>query len=244
MEPNTLQRFKTPQDAVNELVDRIIRINKTTSLQNQSCHIALSGGSTPKLLFQTLSKTERDKIDWNMIHIYWVDDRCVPPDHPESNFGMTKLNLLDHVPIPGENIHRMIGEADPKMEAVRYSKELLSQIPLNENIPRFDLIILGIGDDGHTASIFPNQMTLLEHDSICAVGVHPVSGQKRITLTGNTICNGKTVIFLVTGSEKSSVVAEIFNQTELATIYPAAHIKPLLNPAEWFVDAAAAIKIH
>jgi len=243
MDPNSLQRFKTPLDAVNALVSRIIRISKTTSLQNQPCHIAFSGGSTPKLLFQTLAKSYLDEIDWKLIHIFWVDDRCVPPDHPESNFGMTKAHLLDHVPIPGENIHRIMGEADPEVEADRYSKALLSQIPLDENIPRFDLIILGIGDDGHTASIFPNQMTLLEHDSICAVGIHPASGQKRITLTGKTICYGKEVIFLVTGSGKSSVVAEIYNQTELATTYPAAHIKPLLNPAEWLVDTAAARKI-
>lgn len=243
MKSNIQHLFKTPLDAVNELVNRIIQISINSRLQHQSCHIAFSGGSTPILLFQHLSKTGEDKIDWNMVHIYWVDDRCVPPDHPESNFGMTKKHLLDHIPLPAKNIHRIIGEANPKIEAQRYSEELLSQIPLNDNIPRFDLIVLGIGDDGHTASIFPNQMDLLKSNSICAVGIHPVSGQNRITLTGKTICQGKEVIFLVTGSGKASVVAEIFNQTELAASYPAAHIKPLPGPAEWFLDEAAARKI-
>ena len=243
MDPNMLQRFKTPLDTVNALVTRIIQVNKSNRLQNQPCHIAFSGGSTPKLLFQTLSELDRTEIDWNKMHIYWVDDRCVPPDHPESNFGMTKSTLLDHVPIPAENIHRIIGEADPETEADRYSKALLSQIPLNENIPQFDLIILGIGDDGHTASIFPDQMTLLNCNTVCAVGVHPVSGQKRITLTGKTINQGKSVIFLVTGSGKSSVVADIFNQTERASTYPAANIKPMAQSAEWFVDEAAVMDL-
>jgi 6-phosphogluconolactonase len=236
MDTQTIHQFNTPEDAVKKLSERIVQINDNCQSQNQRCHMALSGGSTPKLLFQTLSSTYSDEINWNNLHVYWVDDRCVPPDHNESNYGMTKKHLLDLVNIPPENIHRMIGEAMPETEAKRYAHELLTQLPLVKNIPQFDLIILGIGEDGHTASIFPNQMDLLNAATVCAVGIHPVSDQKRITLTGKTICQAKEVVFLVTGSGKAAVISEIFNKTELATTYPAAHI----NLAKWYLDGAAA----
>ena len=239
MNTQTIHQFNTPEDAVKKLSERIVRISDNCQSQNQRCHMALSGGSTPKLLFQTLSSTYSDNINWNNLHVYWVDDRCVPPDHPESNYGMTKATLFDLVSIPPENIHRMIGEANPETEAKRYSNMLLTQIPLIENIPQFNLIILGIGEDGHTASIFPNQMDLLNVNTVCAVGIHPVSGQKRITLTGKTICQAKEVVFLVTGPGKAVVISEIFNNTELAATYPAAHINPANKSAEWYLDGAA-----
>lgn len=240
MNQKTLHQFDTAKDAVNQLSERILQISSQCQNQDRLCHIALSGGSTPKLLFQNLSSTYSDRINWKNLHIYWVDDRCVPPDHDESNYGMTKKHLLDLVSIPPENIHRMIGEAIPEVEAKRYANELMTQMQQVKHTPQFDLIILGIGDDGHTASIFPNQMNLLNLDTICTVGVHPTSGQKRITLTGITICQAKEVIFLVTGAGKAAVIAEIFNKTKLAETYPAAHINPTNKPAEWYLDGAAA----
>ena len=134
-------------------------------------NIAISGGNTPKLLFEVLAKDYKDKIDWSKINFYWADERCVSPDSNESNFGMTFNFLFNKINIPESNIHRIYGENDPASEAVRYSEELRKNIFLSNGFPKFDLILLGMGDDGHTASIFPDQMELLNSVDVCAVAV-------------------------------------------------------------------------
>ena len=205
--------------------------------------IALSGGSTPKLFFEILSTQYGKKIDWSKIHLFWGDERCVPPDHKESNFHMTRQNLLDRVAIPSQNIHRIYGESLPEDEADRYSDEIKDALSQNNNLPVFDLVILGLGADGHTASIFPTQMHLLKSDHICEVATHPESGQQRITLTGPVINNSKNICFLVTGKGKSDVVKDILKNTGDWQKYPAAHVHPnAAGPGSlrWFLDRDAA----
>lgn len=202
-------------------------------------HWALSGGSTPKLLFQLLAGEYASQLPWADIHFWWGDERCVPPDDPDSNFGMTAERLLDHVPVPARNIHRVLGEAAPGQEAQRYANELLAHLPLHQQRPVFDLVMLGMGEDGHTASIFPDQMDLLTSDLICAVATHPASGQKRISLTGKVINEAKNVAFLVTGASKHPKIKAIFEETATAQTFPAAHIQPRGN-LFWFLDQAAA----
>ncbi|MEM7659084.1 MAG: 6-phosphogluconolactonase [Bacteroidota bacterium] len=201
--------------------------------------LAISGGSTPKLLFELLATEFKEALDWSRLHLFWVDERCVPPDHAQSNYRMTREALLDQVPIPAEQIHRMQGESAPEAEADRYGKGLAEQLPQANGLPVFDLILLGMGSDGHTASIFPPQMELLTDARNCAVGTHPESGQQRITLTGPVIQAAKRVAFLVTGASKTEVVAEIFEQTGNWQSYPAAHIAPA-GELHWFLDEAAA----
>jgi len=130
-------------------------------------YFALSGGSTPKFVFQMLAKDYKEKIDWYKIHLFWGDERCVPPQSDESNYGMTKKYLLDYIDIPKKNVHPVDGENNPKQEAIRYSNEIKKIVPLKNGYPKFDLVMLGIGEDGHTASIFPNQMDLLVSDKVC-----------------------------------------------------------------------------
>ena len=202
----------------------------------ETCHIALSGGSTPKVLFQQLVDNYADKIDWKKVHFYWGDERCVPPEHAESNYGMTEQLLLKHIPIPFTNIHRVLGNRDPKEESARYAREIEWNLPLKNGLPVFDIILLGMGSDGHTASIFPNQLGLLTSDETCVVATHPETGQKRITLTGEVINLAHKVHFLVTGAAKTSVVKEIFTKTGNYEAYPAAFIEE----AEWWMDEAAA----
>ena len=199
-------------------------------------HIALSGGSTPKVLFECLAKQYATAIDWEKVHFYWGDERCVPPDDADSNYGMTKDKLLQHINIPFENIHRVLGRRNPTEEAIRYGNEIFWNLPLVDSLPVFDLIILGMGGDGHTASIFPHQMGLLASDKTCAVATHPTSGQKRITLTGEIINHAKQVHFLVTGASKTPVVKEIFRKIGNYEQYPAAHIEK----AAWWMDEVAA----
>ena len=176
-------------------------------------HIALSGGSTPKVLFEILAKDYADKIDWLKVHLYWGDERCVPFNDADSNFGMTEEKLLQHIDFPSTNIHRVIGQNKPSHEAIRYSNIINNYLPSKNNLPVFDLIILGMGSDGHTASIFPHQMELMTDENTCGVATHPESGQKRITLNGPVINNAKQIHFLVTGASKAPVVKKIFNKS-------------------------------
>eukprot|EP00903_Cladosiphon_okamuranus_P000452 g450.t1 len=157
----------------------------------------------------------------------------------ESNYGMTKQLLFNHVDLPEENIHRVIGEADPTAEAIRYSAEISDNTEASEGYPVFDLVILGMGSDGHTASIFPHQMDLLKSEKFCAVADHPESGQQRITLTGPVINRAKAVAFLVTGESKQEKVSAILGREEGATQFPAAHIMPQSGDLHWFMDEAA-----
>lgn len=203
--------------------------------EKESVNIALSGGSTPKVLFRHWAETYKDRIDWRKIHFFWGDERCVPPDHPESNFGMTKKLLFDHINITRDNIHRIEGEAPAEQEAARYSLDVEQNLPLENGFPVFDLIMLGMGADGHTASIFPNQMELLWDERICVSATHPDSGQKRVSLSGSVINNARLAVFLVAGASKTPVLSEIMNQTGDWRKYPAAHIE---NPGRviWFLD--------
>lgn len=206
-------------------------------------HCALSGGSTPKILFDYMAERYKDSPLWTRMHFYWGDERCVAPDHEESNYKMAKERLFDKVPVPEANIHRIKGENDPEQEASRYAEELAEHMPLQDGQPVFDMIILGMGGDGHTASIFPHQMELLTSESICEVATHPESGQKRVTLTGPMINAGHEVAFLVTGEGKQEKISEIFHKTGSWEMYPAAHINPELGILQWFIDEAAAAGI-
>jgi 6-phosphogluconolactonase len=205
----------------------------------ENLNIAFSGGSTPKILFDYLAKKQAQSKAWSKLYCYWGDERCVPPSDQDSNYKMTREHLLDKIEIPKNQIHRIHGEDDPYKEAQRYSGLLSKNIPLVNNVPAIDLVILGMGDDGHTASIFPNQMHLLDSKNICDVAEHPVSGQKRITLSGRTINNAKEIIFLVTGDKKKEKVFEILKQSGDWQKYPAAHIEPRNGKISWFLDNSA-----
>ena len=203
-------------------------------------HIALSGGSTPKLLFQILAEEYRHQIRWEQMHFYWGDERCVPPTDEESNYKAAFDLLLKNVVIPEGNIHRIHGEADPIKEAKRYSKVIIDNVPFTGGRPMFDLIILGMGSDGHTASIFPDQMQLLRSEQICEVATHPATGQQRVTLTGRVLNNALQTVFLVTGASKAPIVKTILGQEAGHLKYPAAHIHPKHGSLDWFLDNAAA----
>ncbi len=206
-------------------------------------HIALSGGSTPGLLFRLLAQEYQARIAWNKVHLYWGDERCVPPDHPESNYGTAHQLLLQHIGIPPENVHRIRGEADPEEEAERYGRELQASMPTDaEGWPVFDLILLGMGADGHTASIFPGQMELLHAPKACATARHPDSGQVRITLTGPVLNRGQHVAFLVTGSGKADRIHELLGHLQESHLYPAGYIHPA-GRLSWWLDQAAAARL-
>ena len=229
---------KDPLSVAHNFADFLWQLSQKT----EKLTIALSGGSTPQLLFDVLASEYNDKLDWNKLHFYWGDERCVPPTDKESNFGMTKNHLFDHVPVPVGNIYRIIGENAPDQEAIRHSEEIASNLPEVNRLPQFDLVMLGLGTDGHTASIFPHQMELLTAEEICVVATHPESGQKRVSLSGQVINNARLVVFLVTGESKRDKIAEIHNKKGNWKTYPASFISPKDGELHWFMDEAAAGK--
>ena len=201
-------------------------------------HLALSGGKTPSILFSLLADKFINAIPWHRVHFWWGDERMVTPDDRESNFGVVNELLFTRLAIDEENIHRIKGEALPEIEKERYEMEIKSLLTEEKGWPSFDLVMLGLGDDGHTASIFPDQMHLLDCDQITAIATHPLSDQKRITLTGKVINNAQKVAFLVSGESKALIYNEIISNTENSIKYPAAHIHPDME-LHWFVDKKA-----
>ncbi len=231
---------KNPHDTAYEVAELIA---KEINLKAENCNalnIAVSGGNTPKILFEILADEFGKEISWKAVRFFWVDERCVEPSHSDSNFKMTHDALLSKVEIPNVNIFRMKGEENPEVEAKRYSRILSSELPSKNGFPVFDLVLLGIGDDGHTASIFPNQFQLNNSVKSVDVASHPVSGQKRITLTGNTIRNAEKVIFLITGNNKADIISQIVEGKTEAEKYPASYMGNKNGEAEIYLDEAAA----
>lgn len=211
--------------------------------QSAPLHIAVSGGSTPRMLFELMASPEwRERICWANIHLYWVDERCVPPTDPQSNYGMTADSLLRHVPLPQAQIHRIHGEVTPEGEALRYTQLVCSQLPPCQGLPTFDVVILGIGDDGHTSSIFPHQMHLLQEATPYVVATHP-SGQQRICLTGPTIAVARRVLYHAVGASKRPILQAIISQSPESQAYPAAYLARERTDIELFTDQALSTSI-
>jgi 6-phosphogluconolactonase len=233
--------FPTAGQLAEELASVLMQRIQAFKASGSNFNIMLPGGNTPRLLFGSLARKSSKSTAWDHVRIFWGDERCVPPTDPESNYRMAKESLLDHCSIPEKNVHRIHGEDDPFTEARRYAGELRSvAVPALGN-PVFDMVLLGVGEDGHTASIFPDRMDLLHSSELCEVSVHPVTGQKRITVTGELIGDAAEVIFIVTGKNKAGVVAEILEKTEASGRYPAAHIRPAQGTLTWLLDRDAAI---
>jgi 6-phosphogluconolactonase len=210
--------------------------------------VALSGGSTPRALYELLGSAEyRDRVDWSRVHLFWGDERCVPPDHPDSNFRMVQETLLAQLQIPPENIHRMMGEKEPAEAAAAYERELRQFFALAPGQrPRFELILLGLGEDGHTASLFPGTAALDETDRwVAAVYVGKLQSY-RLTLTLPVINAAAQISFLVAGQEKSAIVRKLFGTDSDCSKFPAGMVRPVSGHVTWFItqDAAAGLSLH
>ncbi|HEY9839155.1 MAG TPA: 6-phosphogluconolactonase [Candidatus Obscuribacterales bacterium] len=196
-------------------------------------HLALAGGSTPIPFFTALGQMA--DLPWQQLWLYWSDERCVPPNHPESNYGLARRHLLTRAHVPKQQIERLRGEIDPEVEARRYGELLRQRLPQQDRQPILDLILLGLGEDGHTASLFPGDDDALASHEPCTAVIHPLSGQLRLSMTPGLINRARAVAFLVTGAAKAGILARVRNP---GRSFPAQHI----HPAElhFFVDAAAA----
>lgn len=230
--------YHDPTELADQISDRLMElISKSTGSR---FNLAISGGATPNLLFSALASKYSDSVLWQKTHFWWVDERMVPAIDPESNFGTVVQLLFSKIEIPEKNIHYIHGDANPTRESEFYAGKIKQELPAKNGWPMFDLILLGMGGDGHTASIFPDQIGLMRSDQICEIAHHPVTNQTRITLTGRVIDNAALVWFLVTGAEKTKRLAEIICKKENTTGFPAAWIDPVHGELSWILDESAA----
>ena len=206
--------------------------------------VALSGGSTPKALYALLASAEyRNRLDWSRVHLFWGDERCVPPDHPESNFRMVQESLLSKVEIPRENIHRMAGEKNPQAAAADYENALRRFFNSSHADPRFDLIYLGLGEDGHTASLFPGSAALSENQRWVTIDYVERLQAHRLTLTLPVINAAAQITFLVSGKSKRAIVKQLLGADVDSSILPAAKVSPTDGRLTWLITQDAAEEI-
>ena len=205
--------------------------------------VALKGGNTPVRLFQLLATEYHDKVDWHNIHVFWGDERCVPPDDPRSCYGQAQGLLLSHVPIPEANIHRVKGELTPAEASTEYTQVLKSFAEDNLEFPRFDLVYLGMGEDGHTASLFPGSPVQVTETVIPVTAQYQDRPANRVTMTQLVFNQAYMVVFMATGEKKAVTLAEVLSDRYNPAQYPAQRIDPQVGQLIWLVDESAASKL-
>jgi 6-phosphogluconolactonase len=221
------------------LIERSLQLvlKKMMTVVNERgvCTIALAGGSTPKPLYEAIATQD---MPWDKIHVFWGDERYVPPSHPDSNEGMARSAWLNKVPIPADNIHPMpTQEAEPVLAAQKHEIQIQEFFKIGAGtFPAFDIILLGMGDDGHTASLFPHTPALNVSDRLITVGSK--DGQPRLTFTVPLINHARNVFFIVAGASKQPALAQVFADQGDASTYPSRLIQPV-GELYWLLDQAA-----
>ncbi len=231
-----------PEAIAERAAQNLSQLVRVVSRRGQKATVALSGGSTPKILFKILADKYAEKIDWNQLEIFFGDERSVPPDHPDSNFKTATDLWLSRVPIPEDQVHRMEAEADDLDGAAqRYEDVIRERVTVNPNgNPVFDLIWLGMGGDGHTASLFPGTEALHETQRMVVGNEVPQLQTQRMTFTYPLLNASSHVQFLVTGKEKAPIIKEI---SEGQGEYPSGEVAPTYGALEWLIDEAAAAEL-
>jgi 6-phosphogluconolactonase len=235
--------FRDPEALSLAAADLFVNLAQQSIAKQGRFAVALSGGSSPKRLYVLLgSLPHRDAVSWPQVHFFWADERCVPPDHPESNYKLAFDTLLSNVPVPEANVHRMKGEEEPGNAAKDYEEALQGYFRIL-GIPAFDLIILGVGEDGHTASLFPGSPVLREATRL----VFPVYLERpkrdRVTLTLPVLNEASHILFLASGRTKAGVVSGIIDGNNQQH-YPAGLVRPANGEVVWFIDREAAEKLR
>jgi len=232
-----------PEALAREAAQRFIYLAREAVDSRGRFSIALSGGSTPAALYKLLAEEPyRAKIPWTQVHLFWGDERCVPPDHPDSNYQLANETLITHVPIPPANVYRVRGELEPELAARAYEKTL--QDFFCGPRTRFDLVLLGLGSDGHTASLFPGSDALYERERL-AVAVEARYQDRpvhRVTLTLPVINSARQVLFLVIGSAKAGIVQAVLEGPE--GHLPAQQVRPTAGHLVWMIDSEAASQLR
>ena len=243
----TIAVFQNQDDLIKRAGDFVVAMAKEAMGQNGRFLMALSGGSTPTALFQLLATPAYARqIEWHHTHLFWGDERLVPPDDPGSNYKLALDTLLNYVPIPGENIHRAKGELSAE-EAVADSTQQLQQIASpGHTFPQLDLALMGLGSDGHTASLFPGAIPAAESSQPVMAVIADYDGRpaQRLTLTPLVFNAAHHLLFLATGAEKATALAAVLTNQDSPEKWPAQRIQPTNGTVTWLVDEAAAQKLE
>jgi 6-phosphogluconolactonase len=238
-----IEVFPGKEQLIQAAAEEFVRVAETAVGKRGGFSVALSGGSTPRPLYAMLGGNAfASRVDWAHVHLFWGDERCVPPEDTRSNYRMVRETLLQSVPLPPDQVHRIRGEDDPSSAASEYEHELRTFFGIRDGGVRisFDLVLLGIGEDGHTASLFPGSSVITEPTRwVCA---EHASGAAmwRITQTPIVINAAKNVIFLVSGPEKAGAVRDVLQGPFQPERLPAQAIKPLKGRLTWLLDKPAA----
>ena len=232
----TLQAFEVA--AANWIAGKMTAAIETRG----ECLMALCGGNTPRGAYRRLAELIVGRsIDQNRVHIIFSDERMVPPDNPESNYGMVRQEFISHIPDSSLHVHRISGEVRPDLAATGYDHELQALFPQFGG--RCDLVLLGVGEDGHTASLFPGTEILLERAKLASEVFVPHLDRWRVTLTLPVINNARAVLFLATGKKKAGIVSEVCSNAAPRTDLPASLVRPHPGTLTWMLDAEAASKL-
>ena len=237
-----IEILNTPGLVFKAAAGLILQLYEKAVSEKGSFMIALSGGNTPKKLYELLATAPYSKkINWKQVYVFWSDERCVPLSDEDNNSHMASLALLNNVPIPKENIFPVPVNFTPAKAASSY--EQLIKTVFKEKQPHFDLVLLGIGEDGHTASLFPGT-DILEEKKVLVKQVY-LEGKNmyRVSFTFPLINYSKHILFLVTGKEKSSIVKKIFTKPGKKPVYPAQLVKPVKGKLIWYLDSSAASQL-
>ncbi len=239
-----LQVFPSVEEVTKATAEYITAGLESAVAARGLARIAISGGATPKAVFELLADPSAPylaRLPWAATQWFWVDERCVPPEDEESNYGMTRKAMLDKIPLPASNIHRMEGELDPEEAASRYESEIRNAFKLEgAETPTFDMVLLGLGPDGHTASLFPHTDGLDEMARIVMANHVPQKDTWRLTLTWPVITQGREVAFLIEGADKAEMVRTVFAGAYDPETYPAQLIRPASGKLTMLMDAEAA----
>jgi 6-phosphogluconolactonase len=236
----------TKEDLARSAADRLVATIAQRQRQTGEARIALSGGSTPRALFTLLASADyASKIDWQSVDIFWGDERTVPADHPDSNYLMAHETLLSKVPVSEQRVYRMRGEMEPSAAAADYSLALqqVFQLTDEESMPQFDVILLGIGPDGHTASLFPHTSALAVRDRLVVANPVPQLQTTRLTLTVPVLLAAANVLFLVAGEDKASAVHLAIEGDWEPEQTPSQFLRQASGQVVWLLDSAAAAKL-
>jgi 6-phosphogluconolactonase len=232
----------TPQELFHLAADEVVRVATQAIAARGRFTIALSGGSTPRSLFTLLASSARD-FPWDRTYFFWGDERHVPPDNPDSNYRMANETLLSKVPVPAGNVHRVLAEnPDAAAAALDYEQTLHSFFQLDDArpFPSFDLVLLGMGPDGHTASLFPGTSALAEKSRLVVANHLEQLHTDRITMTYPVLNAANCVLFLVSGADKAPALKEVLEGTGTVEKYPSKGVRPEVGRVVWLADQAAA----
>jgi len=240
-----IRKLATPQELFEAAAEEIVLAANDAIAQRKRFTIALSGGSTPKSLYTLLASNARTSFHWDQTFFFWGDERHVPPDDEESNYRMAQEAMLSKVPVPASNVFRMPTEnPDADAVALSYEQTLLKFFSLEAGqVPRFDLILLGIGPDGHTASLFPETAALKERSRLVVANWVEKLKTSRITFTLPVLNAARRVAFLVSGTDKAAVLRTVLQSDAPGEQYPSKLVQPTNGKLIWFVDRAAASQL-